>query len=559
MSDAQSFRGHDYAVPAGMLAWQLRGRGFDSLGDGGRPELIDIPAPGPGEVLMRVDAVGLCFSDVKLIKAGNTHPRIRGRDLVAEPTRPGHEVSLTLAAMGEGVDLDWKVGDRFIIQANIFAGGESVAFGYVISGGLSQYCIFDGQVLSGDDGNYLIPVPDEVGLVEAALVEPWACVEGAYRLPTRTEMVEGGARVIVDLTGSAPDLSGGAGQFEVITEGDSAALEAAIAKIGSQPDDIIVIGDPSGDFCGAILDSLADGGTLCLLGCSKTGGLTSVDVGRVHYRDIRIVGSAGLDVDAAYGSNTRADILPKGTALFPGAAGPMGMMHIQRAIEAEGPPRLVVVTDISAERLDYAEKLLAPLAAECGVEYASLNPMDFKSPEAADAKIAEMSGGAGYDDIVVCAPVGAVIAASANHAAQGCVVNIFAGVPLGTMSELDLGDVALKAVKYTGASGSSIDDMLLVLDKVAAGSLNTRMSLGAVGGMNQGLEGLKGVAEGRFYGKVVLFPWVEDLPLETPLELASRMPAVAGGLDAGGIWTGAAEDLFVEELSGEAPGMSAGE
>jgi len=557
MSDALSrFRAHDYPIPEKMLAWQLHGAGFEHLGLVGRPELVDVPRPGRMEVLMRVDAVGLCFSDVKLIRAGNEHPRIRGRDLVADPTRPGHEVSLTLAAVGDGVDMDAEIGDRFVIQANIRWKGEDVSFGYVIPGGLSQYVLLDERAIAGDHGNYLIPVSEQVGLVEAALVEPWSCIEGANRIPQRTEMKAGGARVVVTIGGGdAPGgVTDGAGELEVVSSGEIAAYGGAVENLGAAPDDVVIVGRPTGELCGIVLDSLADGGILCLLSCDGVDGRTQVDVGRIHYRDIRIVGSTGADVNAAYTCNARQDTLGGGAALFPGSAGPMGMMHVQRAIEAPRPPRVVVVTDLSAERLAYAERLLKPVGQARGVEYHSVNPGEMDGAEAFDGKLDELSGGRGYDDIVVCAPVGAVITGAAKHCAPGCVVNIFAGVPLGTMSEVDLGEVATKSVKYTGASGSAIEDIVTILDKIAAGKLNTRMSLGTVGGMNQGLEGLEGVSKGRFYGKCVLFPWIEEMPLATPREVAGRVDGLGDLLDGGDIWTTAAEEFFVERMAGRALG-----
>ena len=65
-----------------------------------------VPTPGPHEILVKVEVVGLCFSDLKLLKQFSDHPRKRairsGIDPAilddipsyvpdAEPTVPGHE------------------------------------------------------------------------------------------------------------------------------------------------------------------------------------------------------------------------------------------------------------------------------------------------------------------------------------------------------------------------------------------------------------------------------------------------------------------------------------
>ena len=56
--------------------WPLFGAGFENLGENDQP--IDVPMPefGPDELLIRHDACGLCFSDIKVIRQGEDHPRI---------------------------------------------------------------------------------------------------------------------------------------------------------------------------------------------------------------------------------------------------------------------------------------------------------------------------------------------------------------------------------------------------------------------------------------------------------------------------------------------------
>lgn len=180
-SKLERYRRHDYPIPKTMLAWQMTGAGFENVGEHGAPVRIEVPKPGPHEVLCRVDAVGLCFSDVKLILAGNNHPRIKGRDLKKNPTRGGHELSLTVAAVGEKENDRYKVGERYIIQSDIYHKGRGMAFGYVFPGGMSEYTIIPEEALHGDEGSYLIPLePDGLSYAEAALIEPWP----VSRLPT---------------------------------------------------------------------------------------------------------------------------------------------------------------------------------------------------------------------------------------------------------------------------------------------------------------------------------------------------------------------------------------
>jgi propanol-preferring alcohol dehydrogenase len=69
---------------------------------GREPELIEVPVPvpGPGELLLRVDAVGLCHSDVHVMDSA-------GRLPFTLPFTLGHEVAGTVAVVGAGVSPDW--------------------------------------------------------------------------------------------------------------------------------------------------------------------------------------------------------------------------------------------------------------------------------------------------------------------------------------------------------------------------------------------------------------------------------------------------------------------
>ena len=68
-------------LPERQSLWPLYGVGFESLGLEGRPVEAPMPAFGPDELLVRHDACGICYSDVKVIRAGGEHPRLYGRDL----------------------------------------------------------------------------------------------------------------------------------------------------------------------------------------------------------------------------------------------------------------------------------------------------------------------------------------------------------------------------------------------------------------------------------------------------------------------------------------------
>ena len=145
-------------LPQEILSWQLKGTGLDNLGTKGRPDTVPFPRYTEDDLIARIDAVGLCFSDIKLISAGASHPRIEGRNLAKSPTVPGHEVAMTIVGVGDTWKGKFTLGSRFIIQADIYYKGKGVAFGYAIPGGLSQYAVIGKEILEGDEGCYLLPV-----------------------------------------------------------------------------------------------------------------------------------------------------------------------------------------------------------------------------------------------------------------------------------------------------------------------------------------------------------------------------------------------------------------
>ena len=103
---------------------------------------------------------------------------------------------MTVVGVGDNLGDQYKTGDRFIVQADIYDKGVNYAYGYMIQGGMSQYGVIDQRILNGDHGNYLLPVQQTTGYAESALAEPWACVIAAYELKYRTALKNGGFRVL---------------------------------------------------------------------------------------------------------------------------------------------------------------------------------------------------------------------------------------------------------------------------------------------------------------------------------------------------------------------------
>lgn len=570
------YRQYRYAldrVPEKSLAWNMYGSGLECIGRRGEPEEFSVPDPGPGQLLVRIDSVGMCFSDVKLIRQGGSHPKLYNRDLQREPTRLGHEVALTVVKVGEALQDRYRPGQRLAVQPDIYQQGQSTAYGYTVPGGLIQYHLIGPEVLDTDEGACLLPLEGDLGYAESSLLEPWGCVVAAYTQRRRLRLRKGGAMWIVGRPSDETDyaFSEGIDAPEIIVLSDAPAsikklAEATDARIfvrddltpadyqdladefteGRGFDDIVVLDPQDAGGIGAIARHVARRGTMNMVGDRPLGGLVDTDVGRLHYDYIAFVGNRGPDISASYGEDrNRCELRPGGIAVFIGAGGPMGQMHVQRAIELPTGPQKVVATEINDERLETLRQSFAPLAEEHGCELHVFNPQ--RPGASLHDFVMDLTGGQGADDVVVCVPVAPLMADADTLMKPDGMLVLFAGVPNGTLAPLDLSNVYLHNAQYTGTSGLTLADQRQVMERALEGSLSPERVVAAIGGIHAAREGLQALMDGRYPGKIVIFPQLPDLPLMGLDELEEKMPEVAKKLGPGGVWTQEAEAALFEQ------------
>ncbi len=450
--------------------------------------------------------------------------------------------------------MQYKIGDRFIIQADIYIDSVSYAYGYEIQGGYSEYNIIDQRVLNGDDGNYLIEVKPETGYAESALNEPWACVEASYTVEYRTTWLPGGT---VWLTGDGAGIEMGAAVdwqpkaivLDVSDESFAAQVRSWADAKGVSIieddgeltfDDIVILGnDP--DIIEGAFKRLANGGVFTVVSAAPVERTVSLDVGRMHYDNLMTVGTASADLSAAY-KPVRTQLKADGVAWVMGAAGPMGHMHVQRALEMTSKPNKVVANDLNDLRMEITANKYAGMAKENGVALVCFSGSSFDSQEAFAKRMMAETGGKGFDDIVVCAPSPRAVESAIPFLAENAVMNVFAGLSRGTQAFIDINVAIAKGVRFTGTSGSSIDDLRNMLELTESHTLSTNSVVAAVAGLEGVADGLQAVADGEFAGKIVIYPQIKPLPVTPLSDLAEKMPSVYEKMGAGGIWTNQAEE-----------------
>jgi threonine dehydrogenase-like Zn-dependent dehydrogenase len=553
-------------LPACQKLWPLYGAGLENLGKDGRPLEVPAPAYGPDELLIRHDACGLCFSDTKVVAQGQSHPRVF-RDMQKEPVVLGHEVSMTVVGVGRNLRERYQVGDRLTLETDIVIKGRTLAYGYWFQGGLSQYSVIGPEIYASDLGNNLIKVRLDKGYAETALTEPWACVVAAYALKYRTGLKDGGVTWIIGAGREEPyTISAGfdraahparllltnvPARFATWLKERAARLGVEVTEVNgieATPiefvDDIVLLG-ANAELIEKASPHLGQFGVMAILAQAPLERPVNLDVGRIHYHRWVYVGTTKSDVAAAYADlPVRSNLKPGGRAWFVGAGGPMGRMHVQRAIEFNDPPAAIVCSDVSDMRLNELREAFADQARERGIQFVCLNPLNKADYDAQMASFQQT----GFDNIVELAPVPAVIAEAGSHLAPQGVMNIFAGVARGTLAALDLSGAYMSGQRIIGHSASLMSDFELVLAKTNSGELSPNRSVAAIGSLSAARDGLKAVKEAALAGKVVIYPNIKELPLTPLAELKEKLPTVHARLNARGEWTNAAEEEFLRQM-----------
>ena len=163
--------------------------------------------------------------------------------------------------------------------------------------------------------------------------------------------------------------------------------------------------------------------------------------------------------------------------------GPMGLVAIDIALHGDVKPSLVVVTDLSVERLERAKQLFSPEAAKKdGIELKFIASSD-------KDELLELTGGSGYDDVFVYAPVSSVVElADAILGFDGCL-NFFAG-PLDKQFSANFNFYNVHYVQHhvAGTSGSTTDDMKDIVRLIGEKRITPAVMITHIGGIDAAID-----------------------------------------------------------------------
>lgn len=261
---------------------------------------VEVPSLGPGEVLIRSHAVGICHSDFELLE---------GRYIIpfAYPITPGHEWSGEVVDMGRAV-AGFQAGDRVVGECVVGPGGRD-HFGFNISGAAAEYFKVNAE--------WLHKIPDSLTYTQGALVEPFSVAYNAVRSlggvdPSDTVAILGGGpigllslfvvlangarAVVVEPESHRREIATGLGAFAVLDPGDAAFRDGVRDLTDGRGFDGVIEAAGAPSAMAMALEIVGHGGRIAYAGIN-IGATVPAALGLVQSKSLQIrglIGSVGV-------------------------------------------------------------------------------------------------------------------------------------------------------------------------------------------------------------------------------------------------------------------------
>ena len=277
---------------------------------------VEKPVCPEAGMILKIESVGLCGSDVRTY--------LHGHSKVKYPAIIGHENAGTIAEVGSKVRMDWKVGDRVIVNPAILCGkcyycthGDMSGlcevlsvYGNDIPGGFAQYMQIPGV---GVEKGQILRIPEEIDFDEIVIVELLASVIKAQEqlriglgetvviigtgpigcLHAQIAKLRGATKII--MAGRNQERLNMAGKFGATHLVNSAGedLVKRVKEItGDRGADVVIVAAPSAEPHQPGLEMLRKEGRLSMFGgLSKENPWSRLDANLIHYNRLEIRGA----------------------------------------------------------------------------------------------------------------------------------------------------------------------------------------------------------------------------------------------------------------------------
>lgn len=264
-----------------------------------------------------------------------------------------------------------------------------------------------------------------------------------------------------------------------------------------------------------------------------------------------VIGTFHAMYHTTYGSYVhQMGIKENGTMLMLAGNGPMGQAAIDYVIHCDRRPSLLVVTGRRQEQLDrLAELLTVEDAAAHGVKLVYFNTA---ATEDAKADLLALTGGKGYDDVLVFAPAAPMVELGDELLGYDGCFNFFSGPSDKEFKALfNWYNVHYAFTHIVGTSGGNIDDMKEAVTMMNDGRINPSILVSHVGGLNAVPEATMHLPE--IHGSKKLIYTGVDMPLTAIADFAElgKTDPFYAKLDElckahNGLWNAEAEKYLLE-------------
>lgn len=280
-------------------------------------ENVDEPEVKAGQLKLKVHACATCGTDAKIFHVG--HPRLTPPQII------GHEIAGEVVSIGDGVT-GFSIGDRVQVIAAIPCGTcwaclegrmtvcpNQLSMGYQFPGGFAEYMIVPNEVIRVDGVNH---IPDSVSYIEAAVVEPLACVLNAQQLAKVTKgdvvLVMGAGPIgclhvrlarslgaekvfLADINGDRLKISADVVKPDAAIDMSQVDLAEEIKRLTNQKGPTVIItAAPSGQAQEQAIAMAAPGGRISFFGgLPKDKPIIQADSNLIHYKELTILGANG--------------------------------------------------------------------------------------------------------------------------------------------------------------------------------------------------------------------------------------------------------------------------
>jgi len=267
-----------------------------------RVEQVDKPVCAEDGIIVKVEAVGLCGSDIRNLTTDSRQGKY--------PVIYGHEQAGIIAEIGKMAKCDFEVGDRVYVSPVIPEPSATAA-----TGSFAEYLPI--SAWSMDHVN-ILPLPEDVSFEKAVMAEPlssvYSCQEAVNVKIGQTIAILGagpigclhselakmrgaGKVIMVEITEERLKMSLNFGVDHAVNGAKVDPVEAVMDLTNGEGAFHVISANPTTKAQQQAIFICARGGIVTLFGGVPKGALTEIDTNRIHYFSLWLYGHFGFELE----------------------------------------------------------------------------------------------------------------------------------------------------------------------------------------------------------------------------------------------------------------------